>query len=210
MDPWDLEVAVGRDVDVRESANCKDASLICAQIWETLLAILSGLEVVEPLLMDVGTMFPRTDVGTVLAPKDVADTAWAEETAATRPRPLLAVSQQPVVVPLTEQQKSPSLTAESWHSTTQLASPDTSVSDQRHIDSTLPTRSAERRAVCGLIGTICTATIVVDPRLRHAEPVGKTSLAGFAAEADAACLRIARPIIWEENGVWAAVAVAGL
>ena len=201
MDPRDWEVAVGRDVDVREPAHCQDASLICAQICKTLLALLPGLEVVEPLLMDVGT---------VLAPKDVADTAWAEETAATRPRPLLAVLQQAVVVPLTEQQKSPSLTAESWHSTTQLASPDTSVSDQRHIDSTLPTRSAECRAVCGLIGTVCTATIVVDPRLRHAEPIGKTSLADFAAETDAACLRVARPIIWEDNGVWAAVAVADL
>lgn len=87
---------------------------VCAQMGKNLPAILPVLELVAPLMMDVGT---------VLALTDVADTAWAEESEPTRPRALLAVLQQVFVVPLTEQQKSPFSTAESWHSTTQLASP---------------------------------------------------------------------------------------
>lgn len=86
------------------------------------------LEVVTPLLTDVGTVLTNTDDGTVFVPTDVAETAWAEETAATRPSPLVAVLQQVFVVPLTEQQKSPLLTAEPWHSTTQFASPGTNIS----------------------------------------------------------------------------------
>lgn len=97
MDTSDWGVAVGRDVAVKEPV------------------VLPELEVVAPLLMDAGPM---------LAPTNVADTASAEETAATRPRPLLAVLQQLLLVPFTEQQKSPFLTAEPWHSTTQLASPE--------------------------------------------------------------------------------------
>ena len=77
--------------------------------------------------MDVGTVLAEIGAGIVLDPTNVAETAWAEETAATRPKPLLAVLQQVLVVPLTEQQKSPTLTAEPWHSTNQLASPDTTL-----------------------------------------------------------------------------------
>ncbi len=162
------------------------------------------------LLMDVGTVLAEVDAGIILDPTDVADTAWAEETATTRPKPLLALLQQVLVVPLTEQQKSPALTAEPWHSTNQLASPETNVSDQKCIDSTLPTRGAECRADCRLVGIVCTATIVIDSRLCYAEPIGETSLPDLAAETDAACLRIARPVVWKDNGVWAAVTVASL
>ncbi len=64
------------------------------------------------LLMDVGTVLAEMDAGLIIDPTDVADTAWTEETAATRPKPLLALLQQVLVVPLTEQQKSPALSAE--------------------------------------------------------------------------------------------------
>ena len=69
---------------------------------------------VAPLLMDGGEVVAPllTDVGAVLALTDEVDPAWTEDCPATRPSPLLAVLQQVLVVPLTEQQKSPSLTAE--------------------------------------------------------------------------------------------------
>lgn len=86
--------------------------------------MLLELGVVAPLLMYAGT---------VLAPLDV-DTASAEDFAATRPSPLPGVLQQVLVVPLTEQQKSPVMTAESeGHWITQLASPDTNISTTRGI-----------------------------------------------------------------------------
>lgn len=69
----------------------------------------------------------------------------------------------------------------------------------------MSTGGAECRADCCLVGTVCTSTVVIYPRFRHAEPIGKTGLAVFATEADAACLRIARPVVWQDHGVWAAV-----
>lgn len=74
----------------------------------------------------------------------------------------------------------------------------------------MPTRGAEPRANCRLISTVRTATTIIYPRLSHAEPIAKTGLANFAAKTDAVCLRIARSVIWKKDGVWAAVAVAGL
>ena len=75
---------------------------------------------------------------------------------------------------------------------------------------TVRTGSAECRAVCRLVGTVCTTAIVVYRVRRHTEPITKASLADFAAERGIARLRIARPEAWERNGVWALVAVTGL
>lgn len=124
MDTEDWGVAVGRVVAGKEPAIYQHASPNWCTKVECLPVVLPELEVVAPLLMDAGPM---------LAPTNVADTASAEETAATRPRPLLAVLQQLLLVPFTEQQKSPFLTAEPWHSTTQLASPDTNINLTRDI-----------------------------------------------------------------------------
>ena len=110
-----------------------------------------------------------------------------------------------------EQQKSPSLTAAPWHSTTQLASPDTNISLtklERMV--TVPTGSAECRANCRLVGTVCTTAIVIYLIWRHTEPIGKASLADLTAERGTTCLRIARPVVRERLGVWAGMAVTGL
>ena len=171
----------------------------CALCRGSSLSIVPELEVVAPLSVDAGT---------VLGPTDVADTAWADEIAATRPKPLLAVLQHVVVEPLMEQQKSPSLTAAPWHSTTQLASPNTNISfTQPGYMGTIPTGSAECRADCRLVGTVCTTAIVIYQVRRHTEPIGEAGLANFAAERGTACLRIARPVVWKRNGIWAGMAV---
>ena len=75
---------------------------------------------------------------------------------------------------------------------------------------TVLTGSAECRADCRLVGTVRTAAIVVYRVRRHTEPIVKASLTDFAAERGTACLRIARPVAWERNGVWAGMAVTGL
>lgn len=105
-------------------AYCQHASSGPAQRRKILLAMLLELGVVAPLLMYAGKMLALLDI----------DTASAEYSAATRPSPLLGVLQQVLVVPSTEQQKSPVLAAESGgHRITQLASPDTTISTTTDI-----------------------------------------------------------------------------